>query len=106
MEKLILENEGVKANFDTLMDAFGDGNIALVDCIDKRTNKHVPVICVVSHNPEIEGEAGIEMLPFAVMFMENPYDILIPPTDYANFNESDNVEVFELSDLTDDDLDL
>lgn len=91
MESKLLDNESIKHNFDTLISAVENDHICLLDCIDKRTNEHVPVICVVSHLEDTDGNIteDTDLLPFAVMFTENPYTFLIPPSEYLK--EDNNV---------------
>ena len=91
MGNRILENEALKENFDTLLQASENGQVCLVDCIDKRTNEHVPVICIISKNDNAVDENDIEMLPFAVMFTENPYEFLIPPNQYEKLEDIKDV---------------
>jgi hypothetical protein len=67
------------ANFDTLQRAFADGQVVLLDCIEKSTNEHVAVICAIS----TEGEQ-VTVTPFAKFFNGNPFELLIPPTEYDN----------------------
>ncbi len=66
-----------KKNFETLKRAFQDGQVTLMDCIDKATGEHVAVICAM--NPEGK---EINFVPFARFFNGNPYDQLISPMEY------------------------
>lgn len=64
-----------KANFETLRRAFANGDVALMDCVEKSTSEHVAVLCIVVHT-----EGGeYALIPFAKFFNDNPYDLLIPP---------------------------
>jgi hypothetical protein len=67
------------ANFDTLKRAFADGQVVLLDCIEKSTNEHVAVICAIS----TEGQQAT-FIPFAKFFNGDPFELLIPPTAYDN----------------------
>lgn len=67
--------EYTRINFQTMLRAAQDGQLALMECIDKRTGKPVSVVCMVN---QPEGE-DIEMVPVATMFDVSPYDVLEPP---------------------------
>jgi hypothetical protein len=70
--------EGHKAQFETLKLAFGNGDIALMECRRKDTGEIAPVICAVN----ITGRGKkreYEMVPFAQLFNDNPYELLDPP---------------------------
>lgn len=67
-----------KTNFQTLERAFDDGNVAIVECTDRATGEKVPVLCTVQ--PSGDEAAPIEMVPFAKLFVGNPYDEIDPPT--------------------------
>lgn len=63
-----------KKNFETLERATKNGDIALMECTDKKTGSSVNVICAVYQN---EGE--YVFVPLAKLFNNNPYDELNPP---------------------------
>ena len=67
-----------KTNFQTLERAFGDGNVAIMECTERATGETVPVLCAVQHSDD--EAAPIEFVPFAKLFTGNPYDELEPPT--------------------------
>jgi hypothetical protein len=73
-EKTIVQQH--QANFETLTQAFKDGNVVLMDCIEKATGEHVAVICAVSKDP---GTDEYAFTPFAKFFNGNPYEMLEPP---------------------------
>lgn len=73
-EKTIVQKH--QANFDTLTQAFKDGNVCLMECVEKETGEYVAVICAVSKDPESNEYL---MTPFAKFFNENPYEVLLPP---------------------------
>lgn len=75
-EKTIAQKH--QANFETLTQAFKDGNVVLMDCIEKATGEHVAVICAVSKDPD--SNEGI-ITPFAKFFNGNPYELLEPSID-------------------------
>ena len=61
-------------NFTTLQQAFRDGAACLLECHERATGRPVYVLCAVNRRgPEYE------MVPFARLFDDNPYDLLAPP---------------------------
>ena len=68
--------DGFKENFSTLQRAFNNGSVCLVECIDKKTKRGVPVICAV----EMHGDEYV-LRPFAKLFTCNPYEEVDPPTE-------------------------
>lgn len=72
--------KGHKANFETLQRACENGDLALMECVDKNTGAPVITICAVS----CEGEEGeFVFTPLARMFDGNPYEQLVPPMQEA-----------------------
>jgi len=67
-----------KDNFNTLLRAFDDGAACLLECHERATSKPVYVICAVNRRGE-----ELELVPFATLFNENPYDLLSPPLEPA-----------------------
>lgn len=65
---------GHVANFETLRRACKAGDLALLDCRDKRTGQPARVIVAV----HFDG-AEYTFVPLARMFDGNPYDELDPP---------------------------
>ena len=65
-------------NFDTLSQAFSDGAACLLECRERTTGRPAYVICAV-------GRRGpdYELVPFARLFNDNPYELLAPPGDLA-----------------------
>lgn len=61
-------------NFETLREAFRNGDVCLMDCTDKETGEHVAVICTVQFDGTLYNTT-----PFAKFFNGNPYDTLEPP---------------------------
>lgn len=70
--------KGHKANFETLKRASANGDLALMECVDKATGKSVIAICAVSFDGE-----EYEFTPLAKMFDGNPYKELVPPMEEA-----------------------
>ena len=65
-------------NFNTLMRAADDGNLALMECTDARTGEPRYVLCAVHRD-------GTEyaFTPFGHLAGENPYDLYVPPAPDA-----------------------
>jgi hypothetical protein len=57
-----------------LHQAFDAGDACLLECRDKATGKPVYVLCAVNHRGE-----DFELVPFAQLFDDNPYERLTPP---------------------------
>ena len=74
----------VRTNFDTLLRAADDGNLALMECLDAATRETRYVLCAV-------GRDGDDYLftPFGHLADGNPYDAYLPPDpdDPAGFVE-------------------
>lgn len=70
----------VRSNFQTLLRAAGDGNLALMECADAATGQRRYVICAV-------GRKGADYVftPFGHLADSNSYDAYLPPDpDDAN----------------------
>ena len=67
-----------RANFQTLLRAATDGNLALLECTDAATGAPRYVVCAV-------GRDGEEFLftPFGHLAEGNPYDAYLPPAPEA-----------------------
>lgn len=63
-------------NFDTLSRAFDDGATCLLECRERTTGRPAYVICAVSRRG-----AACELVPFARLFDNNPYEVLSPPAE-------------------------
>ena len=68
----------VRKNFNTLVQAIKNNDVAVIECIDKRVNEKVAIICAVNFDKENE---LYEFVPFAQMLKGNPFEYLIPPED-------------------------
>lgn len=66
--------KGYVSNFQTLIRAVKNGDIALLECTDAATGDKVVAVCAV----QVDG-LEVEMLPIAKLFNGNPYDELVPP---------------------------
>ena len=63
-----------KANFKTILRAFANGQVALMECTMKATGEQVAVICAVSRVRE-----EFAVVPLAQLFNDSPYDVLESP---------------------------
>ena len=70
-------------NFNTLNQAFSDGSACLLECLDRATGKPAYVICAVNHRG-----SDYELVPFAQLFDDNPYELLTPPENPADERRS------------------
>jgi hypothetical protein len=61
-------------NFKTLLRAFDDGAVCLLECQEQATTSPVYVICALNCCGE-----EYEFVPFARLFDGNPYEVLTPP---------------------------
>jgi hypothetical protein len=64
-----------RKNFDTLLRAAADGNLALLECTDTRTGEPRYVLTAVGR----EGGEYV-MTPFGHLADGNPYEIYRPPS--------------------------
>jgi hypothetical protein len=63
-------------NFHTLQQAFSDGAACLLECHERATGRPVYVLCAVNRNG-----LDYELVPFARLFDDNPYDLLAAPDE-------------------------
>jgi hypothetical protein len=61
-------------NFNTIDQAFSDGNACLLECHERATGRPVYVICAVNRRG-----SDFECVPFARLFDDNPHELLTPP---------------------------
>lgn len=66
----------ISKNFDTLLCAASDGNLALMECTDAVTGEPQYVICAVG----LEGTDYV-FTPFGHLVDGNPYDAYSPPAE-------------------------
>ncbi|WEX08490.1 DUF6117 family protein [Chelativorans sp. AA-79] len=64
-----------RTNFNTLLRAAGDGNLALVECMDAVTGEPRYVLCAVGRAED----GDCVMTPFGHLADQNPYDAYLPP---------------------------
>src|SRR5579871_3954884 len=65
-----------RANFQTLLRAAADGNLALMECIDAVTGESRYVICAVGRDGR-----GFLFTPFGHLADGNPFDAYLPPSE-------------------------
>jgi len=70
--------DAFRANFDTLLRAAADGNLALLECADAVTGEPRYVLCAVGFDG-----ASYEMTPFGHLADGNPFDQYRPPEPAA-----------------------
>ncbi|MBN9074730.1 MAG: hypothetical protein BGN87_16345 [Rhizobiales bacterium 65-79] len=63
-----------RSNFQTLLRAAADGNLALMECLDAETGAQRYVICAVGRDG-----ADYVFTPFGHLAEGNPYDAYLPP---------------------------
>jgi len=63
-----------RTNFQTLLRAAGDGNLALMECRDAGTSQTRYVICAVGRDG-----SDYVMTPFGHLAEGNPYEAYLPP---------------------------
>lgn len=63
-----------RTNFETLLRAAGDGNLALMECLDAETDQPRYVICAVGRDG-----SDYTFTPFGHLADGNPFDIYRPP---------------------------
>ncbi|MBY3516486.1 hypothetical protein HFN76_30445 [Rhizobium laguerreae] len=71
-----------RLNFDTLLRAASDGNLALMECLDAATREPRYVLCAIGRS-----DSEYAFTPFGHLADGNPYDAYLPPDpdDPASF---------------------
>lgn len=71
-----------RSNFQTLLRAAGEGNLALMECLDAASGAPRYVICAVGR-----GDGDFVFTPFGHLSDGNPYDAYLPPEpgDHSGF---------------------
>lgn len=77
--------QGHRQNFETLQEAFANGDVALMECQMAATGEPAAVICAANRLPDGE----IEFAPFAMLFDGNPYRTVNPPNPDGGFFSQD-----------------
>jgi hypothetical protein len=68
-----------RTSFQTLSHAFSDNAVCLLRCRERATDKPAYVICAVGRP-----STDYEIVPFARLFDDNPYDLLAPPVRWTS----------------------
>jgi hypothetical protein len=79
--------KGHKQNFNILIDAVQNGDVALMECQLAATKETVAVICAANRLPNGE----IQFVPFCMMFNGNPYEMVNPPKAEGGFYGQDEI---------------
>jgi hypothetical protein len=79
--------KGHRANFETLRKAILAGDAALVECQMAATGQEVAVVCAANRL----ADGSIEFAPFAMLFNDNPYEMVNPPNPDGGFHSQDEV---------------
>lgn len=74
--------QAYRDNFNILQQAFDAGDACLLECHEQATGKPSYVICAVNHRDE-----EFELVPFAQLFDDNPYERLAPPNGLSDQQE-------------------
>ena len=77
-----------RTNFNTLLRAAADGNLALMECTDTTTGEPRYVIAAVGRD-----RRGIVMTPFGHLADGNPYDAYLAPTENGADDNSPRAEI-------------
>jgi hypothetical protein len=67
---------GYRANFQTMLQASDNGDLALVSAIRKADQQPVALVCAMQRNDD----QTITPVPFAVMVEGNPFELFEDPT--------------------------
>jgi hypothetical protein len=73
--------EAIRTNFNTLVKAVKQEDIALLECRDRNTGEFAYAICAINRIRQADREPEIEFVPFGLMFTSDPYETLIPASD-------------------------
>lgn len=75
--------QGHKQNFDSLMRAFRNGDVCLMECKRKSDGEVLAVICATT----FDEDGTMTATPFAAFFNGDPYEMLSPPMPEGGFEE-------------------
>jgi len=62
-------------NFNTLCEAVKSDSICIMECTNTKTKEKEAVVCCINYTDNKK----IEMVPIAVLFNTNPYELYEPP---------------------------
>ena len=66
--------KGDRQNFETILNAAQNGDLALLECADAASGEKRSVVCAVNRDG-----TDFVFVPLAKLFIGNPYDELTPP---------------------------
>lgn len=78
--------KGHKSNLDTIIRAARAGDLAVVECFNRRENRIVHVLCAIGFDGK-----EYAIAPFAQLYDDNPYDVLSPPDPDGGFVDAAEV---------------
>ncbi len=67
-----------RTNFNTLLRAAQDGNLALMECTEVGSGETRYVLCAVGRGTDEDGDDYV-LTPFGHLAPGNPYEAYIPP---------------------------
>jgi hypothetical protein len=73
--------DAIKTNFNILEKAFRNGDIALLEYLDRRNGERAYAICAINLNQLADREPEMELVPMGLMFNGDPCEMLIPATN-------------------------
>src|SRR5215510_3091536 len=73
--------DAIKTNFYTLEKAFKNRTVVLLECRKRSNGEPAYAICAINLLRQTDREPEIEMVPFGLMFNEDPYETLIPASN-------------------------
>jgi hypothetical protein len=65
-------SDAIKTNFNSLEKAFRNGDIALIECRDRRNSEPAYAICAINLQWPADREPEIEMVPLGLIFNGQP----------------------------------
>lgn len=68
-------SKAYRNNFETLLRAAANKDIALMECFDAKTRQPVYTVCATQR----EKNGDVSAVPLAKLFDGNPYEELLPP---------------------------
>jgi Family of unknown function (DUF6117) len=66
--------ESDRQNFETILNAAKNGDLALLECADASSGEKRSVVCAINRDG-----TDFVFVPLAKLFVGNPYDELTPP---------------------------
>jgi len=79
--------DGHRQNFETLRQAFLNGDAALMECELTATGEAVAVLCAANRSED----GDVEFVSFGTLFDDNPYTLVNPPNPEGGFYRQDEI---------------